>query len=131
MEQLKYGKMNGHWAVAEIYCRVFPLSKCKNGFYKCRLTYNSKSGECNIEWAIPGKYIEEDGHAVASNDVFFARFLLTDKWETEKDEDGNIVKNEFGEPKSRQVLVLGRMIDIWNTRIFGEPTKKYLDGLED
>ena len=131
MEALRHGKLNGHWATVEIYCHVFPLSKSKNGFYKCRFSYQSKSGECSFEWAIPGKYIEENGCVVASSDVFFARFFLTDKWETEKDKDGNIVKNEFGDPKARQVFVLGRMIDFWNTRIFGKPTRKYLDGLED
>ena len=132
MEQLKYGKQNGHWLCINFFCHVFPLKKSKNNFYKCSLTYKSSDGNDNsVEWSIPAKYLEENGHFEVNNDVYFARFRVSVKWEIEKDEDGNIIKDKNGEPKVRQILCLGRMIDFWNTRIFGEPSEDYLHGSED
>ena len=129
MDQLKYGKQKGAWLNAYFYCRVFPLEKTKNGFYKCRLSF--LDGKKSIEWVIPAKYLEENGHVEASQDVYFARFRIMHGYEIVKDENGEVVKTSNGEPKIEQVMKLGRMIDFWNTRVYGVPSDAYLNGLED
>ena len=131
MEKLKFGKQSGHWLCIYMFCRVFPLKKSRNDFYKCRLTYKTNDGENSVEWSIPAKYLEENGCFTVSNDLYFARFRVSQKWEIEKDEDGNMIKDENGEPKVRQILCLGKMIDFWNTRVFGSPSENYLHGSED
>lgn len=113
MEALRAGFDFSHYLTVYMLCRVFPLSKTKNGYYKCRLIYNSKGKEEFVEWAIPAQYLEENGHFETSQDVYYARFHTNMKYEIVKDENGN--------EEVKQIITLGRMIEFWNTRVYGMP----------
>lgn len=113
MEALRQKISYKHYLTLHLYCRVFVLSKTKNGYYKCHLIYQTKDeNETFIEWVIPKQYLEENGHYVQSQDIYFARWLLTTAYDVVKDENGN--------EELKQYFRLGRMINFWNTRIFGK-----------
>ena len=131
MKALRYGKMNGHWVTGYFFCRVFPLEKTTNGYYKCNLIYDTLKGQKTLKWVIPAEYLEENGYVEVNQDVYFARFFLNQTMDWERDEKGNEIRDSEGNRKSRTVFLFGKMIDFWNTRIFGEPTQDYLDGKVD
>lgn len=119
MKQLKADFDYKHYLTIYVYCTVFPIEKTKNGFYKCHLRYNKDEKDCVIEWIIPAEYLEEKGSVKASKDVYFARWLARTVPEIMKDENGNEVKDEDGNIKVEKKLHLGRLIEFWNTRVFG------------
>ena len=103
-----------------LYCTVFPLEKTTNGFFKCRLSYNKESGEtASIEWIIPAEYLGDGGRVVASKDVYFARFLARTRPIVLKDEDGVELRDKYGNIRVENRLFLGKLIEFWNTRVFG------------
>lgn len=103
-----------------MYCTVFPLEKTTNGFFKCRLSYKkeNRKTEC-IEWIIPAEYLGDNGRVEASKDVFFARFIARTRPIVLKDKDGVELRDKYGNVRVEERLFLGKLIEFWNTRIFG------------
>ena len=102
------------------YCTVFPLEKTKEGFFKCQLKAKQKEGgEEVIEWIIPAEYLGENGRVVASRDIFFARFMVKSRPVVLKDENGVDLKDKYGNVRVEERLFLSRLIEFWNTRVFG------------
>ena len=99
-----------------MYCTVFPLEKTTNGFFKCRLTYDK---EKSVEWIIPAKYLGDNERVVASKDVFFARFIARTRPIILKDKDGVELRDKNGQIRIEDRLFLGKLIEFWNTRVFG------------
>lgn len=117
------------YATAYVFCHVFPVEKTKNGFYKCRLSFEQYSKkeksvvERSIEWIIPAEYLEENGCVTANNDIYFARFLIKTHPDLYRDEDGNPKLDKYGNPRAGYFMHLGKLIEFWNTRVFGKPDK--------
>lgn len=119
MKQLKADFDYSRYLTAFAYCTVFPLEKTKNGFYKCRLTFGKKEHD-KVDWIIPLEYLEENGHLMYNkDDVYFARWLVRNVPEVEIDENGKQVLDENGSPKIKELMHFGRLIEFWNTRVFG------------
>ena len=112
------------YLTAYVFCTVFPIEKTKNGFYKCRLNYKRYNKiEKSIEWVIPAQYLEENGHVTANHDIYFARWLVRQDPDVYRDENGEPKKDVYGQVRVGMFLHFGRLIEFWNTRIFGKPTK--------
>ena len=77
-------------------------------------------GMSGVGKSVVTEYLEEKGSVRASKDVYFVRWLARTVPEIVKDEDGNEVKDEDGNIKVENKLHLGRLIEFWNTRVFGE-----------
>lgn len=99
-----------------MYCTVFPLEKTTNGFFKCRLIYDKDK---SVEWIIPAEYLGDNGRVVASKDVFFARFIARTRPIILKDKDGVELRDKNGQIRIEERLFLGKLIEFWNTRVFG------------
>lgn len=98
--------------------RLFPIKKKKNGEYLCDLVHNSQGKEEHIEWSIPAEYIEDEGYVTYNqNDIYFGRWLIKEKYITEKDENGK--------EQTKRIYVLTRLIAFWNTRFFNYDTKAF------
>lgn len=103
-----------------MYCTVFPLEKTTNGFFKCRLSYEDKNKKIeSVEWIIPAEYLGDDGRVEASKDVFFARFIARTRPVVLKDENGVELRDKYGNIRVKDCLFLGKLIEFWNTRVFG------------
>lgn len=117
------------YATAYLYCTVFPIEKTKNGFYKCHLRYGKFKNKV-IEWVIPAEYLEENGVVSASKDVFFARWLMHSFPDLVRNEEGEPIKYENGYHVVTK-LKLGRLIEFWNTRVFGEGSEPFKTAKKD
>lgn len=103
-----------------MYCTVFPLEKTTNGFFKCRLSYKKENRKTEyIEWIIPAEYLGDNGRVEASKDVFFARFIARTRPIVLKDKDGVELRDKYGNVRVEERLFLGKLIEFWNTRVFG------------
>lgn len=108
-----------HYLTIVTYCRVLPLEKTKNGYYKCKLYYDNEDLNKTIDWVIPAEYLEENGRFESNQDVYFARWLLRESHEVVTDENGKEQYDDFGNVKVKTVHYLGKLVEFWNTRVFG------------
>lgn len=106
------------------YFHILPLEKTKNGYYKCELFYDKNGEKKFFEWVIPSEYLEENGHFQSSKDVYFARWFVSETRNIAKDEAGKVIYDDDGNIKIESVYLLGRLVEFWNTRVFGVGSDK-------
>lgn len=113
------------YLTAYLYCRIFPIEKTKNGFYRCRLCNGKNNENVFCEWVLPAELIEENGYVEAGKDIYFARWLIRSYPDLERDENGEPIKDKHGLFHAVTKQKLGRLIEFWNTRVFGEGSEPF------
>lgn len=125
MDKLEANFDYRRYMTAYLYCRILPVEKTKNGFYRCRFGSVEKNDDFSFEWVIPAELIEENGRVEAGKDVYFARWLIKSYSDFERDENGEPLKDENGQFRPVIKQKLGRLIEFWNTRVFGEGSEPF------
>lgn len=124
MEKLEADFDYSEYCTVYLYCTVFPLEKTQNGYYKCHFCYKEEDKEHPLIWVLPANLIEENGHVEATKDIYFARWLVKEYSDLARDGNGEPIK-KGGLYHAISRLKLGRLIEFWNTRVFGEGSEPF------